>query len=289
MKLKYVLPIFLIVILFSACSNKNTNDNAVVSPAKNVSNPREEIMIETPDPLNSAGLSTEKIEYGFGVARDEKPNELSLNNQKLFDNYSAFCLDLKSKDKVLYLTFDCGYENGYTSPILDTLKEKNVNATFFVTLDYLKSEEGGKMAERMIKDGHILGNHSSKHPSFPEISRSDMTNEIETLENYMRTNYGYSSKYFRFPAGEYSISALDLVSKIGYKSVFWSIAYLDYDTNNQPSREKAMNTLLSRLHPGAVILLHSVSSTNADILGEFIDAAREKGYTFKSLDDFPVK
>ncbi|MDD6807702.1 MAG: polysaccharide deacetylase family protein [Oscillospiraceae bacterium] len=289
MKIKFILSLLGILILLTACSNKTTDNNEVIVTTEKAGDPRDEIMIETPDPLNSAGLSTEKIEYGFGVAKDEKPNELSINNQKLFDKYSAFCLDMKSKDKVLYLTFDCGYENGYTAPILDILKDKKVNATFFVTLDYLKSEEGEKMATRMIKEGHNLGNHSSKHPSFPSISRSEMTNEIETCENYMRTKFGYSSDYFRFPAGEYSICALDLVNKIGFKSVFWSIAYLDYDTNNQPSSEKAMKTLTSRLHPGAIILLHSVSSTNADILDDFIDEARAKGYTFKSLDEFPVK
>lgn len=239
------------------------------------------------DPDNTAGLDTKGVEYGFGAASGGKPHEISVNNQKYFKKFGAFCLDTQSEEKVLYLTFDCGYENGYTGPVLDALKEKKVPATFFVTLDYLKSDEGAKMATRMIKEGHIVGNHSTSHPVFPDISRTKMAEEIETCENYMRENFGYTSSYFRFPTGEYSESALELVQSIGYTSVFWSLAYLDYDTENQPDPDTAFKTVTDRLHPGAVILLHSVSSTNAQILGNIIDYAREQGYTFKSLDEYP--
>ncbi len=240
------------------------------------------------DPENKSGLDTTGIGYGFGAASNGKPHEISVNNQKYFKSRNAFCLDTKSDDKVLYLTFDCGYENGYTAPVLDTLKEKKVPAAFFLTLDYLKSEAGEEMTVRMIKEGHIIGNHSSTHPVFPDITRTDMAYEIETCENYMRENFGYSSKYFRFPTGEYSECSLDLVKSIGYKSVFWSLAYLDYDTEKQPDPDSAFKTVTERLHPGAVILLHSVSSTNAQILGEIIDYAREQGYVFKSLDEYPI-
>ncbi len=239
------------------------------------------------DPDNKAGLSTEGIGYGFGVSKNGVPHEISVNNQKIFEPYGAFCLDTKSEEKVLYLTFDCGYENGFTAPILDTLKEKKVPATFFLTLDYVKSEEGAQMTTRMIKEGHIVGNHSATHRVFADISRSEMAQDIETCENYLRENFGYSTKYFRFPTGEYSECALDLVESIGYTSVFWSLAYLDYETENQPSPNKALKTVTDRLHPGAVILLHSVSETNAQIMGDIIDYARKQGYTFKSLDDYP--
>ncbi len=243
-----------------------------------------------PDPENAAGLSTKGIGYGFGKASGGKPHRISVDNQIYFDKFGAFCLDRKSEardEKALYLTFDCGYENGYTKPILDTLKEKKVPAAFFVTLDYLKSDEGSDMTERMIKEGHIVGNHSTTHPIFPRISRTEMAKEIETCDNFLREEFGYTSPYFRFPTGEYSECALNLVNSIGYTSVFWSLAYLDYDTEKQPDQSSAFKTITERLHPGAVILLHSVSSTNARILGDVIDYAREQGYVFRSLDEFP--
>lgn len=241
------------------------------------------------DKYNKAGLSEKGVGYGYGVAKDGKPHEISVNNQKFFEPFSAFCLDTKSKEKTLYLTFDCGYENGYTAPILDILKDKKVPAAFFVTKDYLESEAGDEMTVRMIKEGHIIGNHSASHPTFPRISREKMTREIEECENYLRKNYGYTSKFFRFPTGEYSECSLELVQSLGLKSAFWSLAYLDYEVNAQPAPEDAFKTLTSRLHPGAVILIHSVSKTNAEILDDVIDYARNQGYVFKSLDEFPVK
>lgn len=238
------------------------------------------------DAENSAGLKTNGIGYGFGVSKNGKPHEISINNQKYFDSYNALALDTKSDKKVLYLTFDCGYENGNTEKILDTLKKKKVKAAFFVTLPYLKDNLGQDMAVRMIKEGHIVGNHSTTHPVFPTISREKMAQEICMCDNYLRTKFGYTSPYFRFPTGEYSDCSLDLVDSIGYKSVFWSLAYSDYDTKNQPSNEKAFNTITSRIHPGCVMLLHAVSATNANVLGDVIDWAEKNGYEFKTLDDY---
>ncbi len=238
------------------------------------------------DPENTRGLSTEKKGYGFGVAKDGQANAVSVNNQKFFDEggFNALCLDTLSQEKVLYLTFDCGYENGYTEKILDTLKEKNVNAAFFCTLPQVK--QNPEIAARMINEGHILGNHSVTHPSFPTITRTQMALEIQEMDDYLRTNFGYSEPYFRFPMGEYSENALDLVSSVGYKSVFWSLAYNDWDLNNQKGADYAFNTVTQRLHPGAVILLHAVSPDNAEALGRIIDYATENGYVFKSLRDY---
>ena len=213
------------------------------------------------DPENTKGLSTEKHGYSYGVSKDGQPHATSVANQKYFEEhgYKAFCLDTKSTEKVLYLTFDCGYENGYTSKILDTLKEKDVPAAFFCTL----------------------------HPSFPTLTRIRMAEELQGMDNYLRTNFGYSEPFFRFPMGEYSDCALDLIGSLGYRSVFWSVAYADWDLDKQKGADYAFNTVTARLHPGAVILLHSVSPDNAEALGRIIDWARGEGYTFKSLRDFP--
>lgn len=239
------------------------------------------------DPENTRGLSTEKVGYSYGVAKDGAPHETSVQNQSYFseNGYQAFCLDTVSEEKTLYLTFDCGYENGYTEMILDTLKEKNVPAAFFCTLPQV--EDNPQLIARMITEGHIVGNHSVKHPSFPTLTRIEMAQEIQGMDDYLRTNFGYSEPFFRFPMGEYSDCALDLVGSIGYRSVFWSVAYEDWDLDNQRGTQYAFDTVTARLHPGAVILLHSVSPDNANALGQIIDWAREQGYVFKSLRDFP--
>lgn len=233
------------------------------------------------DPENIRGLSTAKISHSYGVSKNGAPHEISVNNQKLYEKYGGLCLDT-SGEKVIYLTFDCGYENGCTEKILDTLKEKNVSAAFFVTLPQVKSTP--ELIARMINEGHVVGNHSVNHPDFSELSRTKMAEEIQELDNYLRQKFGYSSPYFRFPEGSCSESALDLVQNLEFKSVFWSSAYADWDVNNQKGADYAFDTVTSRLHPGCVLLLHAVSKDNAEALGRIIDYAIDKGYTFKSLD-----
>ena len=240
------------------------------------------------DPDNSRGLPTSTINHSFGVAKDGKPHQISVDSQNFFESkgYNAVTYDTKSADKVLYLTFDCGYENGYTFNVLDTLKEKNVSAAFFCTLDHIEAEP--ELISRMIKEGHIVGNHSTNHPNFSKISRTKMAEEIEECDNYLRRNFGYTSPYFRFPEGAYSESALDLVGSLGYKSVFWSRAYSDWDTSAQKGKDYAFNTVTARLHPGAIILLHSVSKDNAEALGDIIDYALSQGYVFRPLTALPA-
>ena len=142
------------------------------------------------------------------------------------------------------------------------------------------------LVQRMINEGHIVGNHTKNHPSMDEISRTEMMQEIKAFDDYIRTNFSYSSPYFRFPKGEYSDSALDLVGSLGYTSVFWSLAYADWDVNDQKGAAYAHDTVTARIHPGAVILLHAVSSDNAYALGDIIDTVRNMGYEFRSLDDY---
>lgn len=246
--------------------------------------PLDKISYKAFDPDNSAGLSTKKISHSHGPASGGKAHHTVIEMQKSMEKYSAFTVDT-SGEKVLYLTFDCGYEHeNLTSKVLDVLKEKQVPATFFCTLDHIKKESD--LIARMIKEGHIVGNHSTTHPSFSAISRDKMAKEIETTENYLRTNFGYVAKFFRFPAGEYNESALELVSLLGYRSVFWSVAYDDWDTSKVRGKDYAVEKVMSRLHPGAVILLHSVSKDNAEALGEIIDKARSEGYSFRSLENY---
>lgn len=248
--------------------------------------PLQTVEFKVTDPDNTRGFSTEKIAHSYGVAKNETAHEISVNSQKYFDdgNFKALTLDTKSTEKVVYLTFDVGYDNGYTGIILDTLKEKNVTAAFFCTVPEMKSDPDS--ITRMINEGHIVGNHTDNHPSMDELSRTEMMNEIKAFDDYIRTNFGYTSPYFRFPKGEYSDCALDLVGSLGYTSVFWSLAYADWDTSAQKGSDYAHDTVISRIHPGAVILLHAVSSDNAYALGEIIDTAREMGYEFRSLDDY---
>ncbi len=240
------------------------------------------------DPDNTRGLDTKGYGFAYGAAKDGKPHQMSVDNQKRFDsmtNVQALALDTKTQEKVLYLTFDCGYEyKDNTLKILDILKEKDVKAAFFCTLPFI--EGYGTSVERMILEGHIVGNHSSTHPVFTKISRTKMAEELWGVTKVMRMKYGYNCKYFRFPTGENSENSLELVTSQGYKSVFWSVAHVDWDTANQPSYDKAFSTVTGRLHPGAVILLHSVSDANALILADMIDYARAQGYTFKTLDDY---
>lgn len=250
----------------------------VISPAKFTVN----------DPENTRNLPTERIEHSYGVAKDSQPHMNSVGAQNFFESkkYRAVCYDNKSAEKVLYLTFDCGWENGYTDKVLDILKEKNVPAAFFCTLDHIKSSP--ELIARMINDGHIVGNHSANHPNFAEISRQQMADEILECDNYLRTTYGYTSPFFRFPEGCYTESALELVGSMGYTSVFWSCAYADWDVNAAKGGDYAFSKVTARLHPGAIILLHSVSPDNAEALAEIIDYARENGYEFKALSDYEM-
>ena len=294
--MKKVLTFFLIFIMIftSACSKKDTleetnaNAGATVEDKRNSKKALPPMTFTVNDPENSRGISTEKKEHSYGVAKDGKPHHISQTAQKYFEStgYKSVCYDTKSTEKVLYLTFDCGWENGCTDKVLDTLKEKKVPAAFFCTLDHIKSSP--EIIARMINEGHIVGNHSAKHPDFSEISRQRMADEILTCENYLRENYGYSSKFFRFPKGSYSENALELVNSMGLTSVFWSCAYADWDVNSTKGGHYAFDTVTARLHPGAIILLHSVSPDNTEALGNIIDWARNNGYVFKSLNDIKM-
>ncbi len=184
--------------------------------------------------------------------------------------------------QVIYLTFDLGYENGYTEPILDALDAHGVKGTFFITMDYVK--EAPEIVERIIRDGHTLANHTVKHPSMPGVSDARVREEITVLHDYIKENYGYEMTLFRYPKGEYSEYTLSLINNLGYKSIFWSFAYKDWVVDAQPDPSAALTRMTDALHPGAIYLLHAVSSTNAKVMDQFLTNAAQAGYTFGLVD-----
>lgn len=282
------LTLILAISLLCSCGKATNDDNGTLDSKGTLDSVTEMSNVPESEQIEAlATFSKEKKSHSYGVAKDGKPHEISVTAQKYFEDnsFNAFCLDTVSTDKVLYLTFDCGYENGYTSKILDVLKEKNVPAAFFCTLNEVK--DNPELINRMIAEGHIVGNHSVTHPSFAEISREQMKTEIQGFEDYLKENFnGYCEPYFRFPKGEYTDEALNLVGSMGYSSVFWSLSYADWDTSAQKGADYAYEKVIARLHPGAVILLHSVSSDNAGAMAKIIDEARAQGYEFRSLRDF---
>ena len=231
------------------------------------------------------GLSTAAVDHSFGVAKDGKPHSISVEAQRVFDEngLDAVVYDSRATDLTLYLTFDCGYDNGQTEKILDTLKEKNVPAAFFCTLPEMQSVP--ELTARMIREGHIVGNHSVTHPDFTAISHEQMLEEVKGFDDWLREHCGFSAGFFRFPMGKYSLDAVAALNAMGYRCVFWSLAYYDWDLEKQPGADKAFDTVIARLHPGAVILLHAVSPSNAEALPRIIDTARAMGYVFKALNE----
>ena len=200
--------------------------------------------------------------------------------------YDAFFMG-SADQKVLYLTFECGYENGNTADILDILKEKNVKAVFFVTGHYCKTNP--ELVQRMIDEGHIVGNHSMNHPNFTTITPEEMYEEVKELHDYVQENFDYTMFLFRYPEGVFSEQSLAVLQDAGYQTSFWSYAYNDWDQNNQPDPDTAYQKVTGALHPGAIYLLHAVSETNSEILGDFIDEARSQGYEVSVYNIPPVE
>ena len=189
-----------------------------------------------------------------------------------------------TKEKVIYLTFDAGYENGCTAKILDILKKHQVPAAFFLVGNYM--ERNADLVRRMVEEGHIVGNHTMHHKDMSQISEKEaFAKELTDLEDLFRTITGKElPKYYRPPQGIYSQENLRMAKDLGYQTVFWSLAYVDWNNNDQPTPEEAFQKLLPRTHNGAVILLHSTSETNAEILDELLSKWKAEGYTFASID-----
>ena len=215
------------------------------------------------------------IGYGQGtqVNADNVPLG-ALDFDAQYRRYGAYATTPDTRR--IILTFDQGYENGYTAGILDTLKEKHVTAMFFLTGDYAKAEPA--LVQRMIDEGHMLGNHGMTHASLPTLDKAGQFEELKSLHDFVMGNYGYEMQYFRAPCGEYSEEALQTAQSLGYKTIFWSGAHVDWLVDDQPDPAAALDKLTGQLHGGEILLLHSVSATNAQILGRLIDTMRENGY-----------
>ena len=186
-------------------------------------------------------------------------------------------------EKVIYLTFDCGYENGNTEPILDALKKHDVQATFFVVGHFL--ETAPDMVKRMVEEGHAVGNHTYHHLDMPTISdKETFQKEMDDVADLFHEITGAKlSPYYRPPQGKCNVNNLKMAQESGYNTIFWSLAYVDWDQDNQPGHTEALDKLTTRIHPGAIVLLHNTSSTNGEILDELLTKWEEMGYTFRPL------
>lgn len=224
-----------------------------------------------------AGLSTESKDWGPGGPKDEKNrSQGSLLYNKTYGQYDA--IFLKEDSEEVYLTFDEGYEFGLSGQILDTLKEKGVKAIFFITGDFAKAEP--ELVQRMIDEGHVVGNHSWKHPNYSGLSVEEAEQDLMKLHDYVKENFNYTMRYFRFPAGNFSERALAEVQQLGYKSLFWSFAYKDWLTDDQPDEAESLQKIVDSACPGMIYLLHAVSKNNANVLADVIDGVAAKGFTW---------
>lgn len=228
---------------------------------------------------DAADLSSlDRTSHGYGQGKEVDGNNRPTGAEMFNDELGQYgCYAMLDDNGEIYLTFDQGYENGYTIPILDTLKEKNVKAVFFLTGDY--AERNKALVQRMIDEGHIIGNHGMKHASLPTLSVEEAKKEIMSLHNFVKEKFNYEMTYFRPPCGEYSEQSMAVCNELGYKTLLWSFAYQDWDVNNQPDPSASFEKVTKAAHGGGIFLLHSVSSTNAEILGRVIDNLREQGYT----------
>ncbi len=232
---------------------------------------------------SSEQLSNKKI--GWGIKRNDNHDQpdVGADRKKVLEANNGICLGNKDK-KYIYLTFDEGYEAGYTPKILETLKANNVKATFFLTAHFINTQEG--LVKQMIEEGHIIGNHTVNHKSMPDLNEEQINSEVMKLHQTIQEKFGYEMKYIRPPKGEFSEKTLSVTSSLGYKTVMWSFAYEDWNEDKQPDEEKSKKKILDNLHNGEIMLLHGNSKTNTNILDSVIKEAKNMGYEFKSLDEF---
>ena len=221
--------------------------------------------------------------WGLSFRQEGAPPIGNAGKDQLRQYQAAYIGDVG--EKVLYLTFDAGYENGCTARILDTLKEKQVPAAFFLVGNYI--QRSPDLVRRMVAEGHTVGNHTMHHYDMSRLSdKAAFSKELTDLEALYKETVGQElPKYYRPPQGIYSEENLKMAQELGYKTLFWSLAYVDWNNDAQPTREAAFSKLLPRTHNGAVVLLHSTSKTNAEILGELIDKWKAMGYRFGTLEE----
>lgn len=239
---------------------------------------REEPAVASAAEITNWGLSFQK--------EGEAPvGNASAEYLKQFDSYYVG----DANQKTIYLTFDCGFENGNTAAILDALKKHDAKACFFVVGNYL--ETAPDLVQRMVEEGHLVGNHTYHHPDMSKIGdMASFQQEIGAVEEKFRQITGQDMpKYYRPPQGKFNESNLKMAQELGYQTIFWSLAYVDWYTDKQPTHEEAYQKLLPRIHPGAIVLLHVTSQTNGEIMDELLTKWEEQGYTFGTLDQLTTQ
>lgn len=306
-KINSLILLFLLIFSMTACSmtgknNDTENPDTRMQDGRNMETPGE-MVDDTIDRITPTGLRSEDsftVEdvmpcvsdysqysqklcgFGFKKANKGVTPSIGIYEDLIKGNNAVYIGD--TNEKTIYLTFDEGYENGYTENILDTLKEKNVPAAFFCTGDYIRRNES--IVKRMIEDGHIVGNHTWNHKAMPEIlSDTEFKEELTKFDDYMSEKYNTKTQYFRYPNGEFSEKTLKMIKDMGYKTVFWSLAYKDWEKDVVKGADYAVGEIVNHIHNGAIILLHAVSQDNANALPIIIDTLNEEGYNFKSLEN----
>lgn len=228
-----------------------------------------------------ATISAQEGNWGLGYGASGTKPTGNTSAAELLENNAYFVAP--GEEKVIYLTFDAGYEGGYTNQILDVLKKTEVPATFFVVGTYIRDQP--ELIKRMVTEGHIVGNHSMSHPNMTTMDKASFQQELSQTESLYKEVTGTDMlKFYRPPQGKYSKANLQLANELGYTTFFWSLAYVDWYVDNQPTKEQAFGKLIPRIHPGAILLLHSTSETNANILEDLINEYKNLGYEFKNLD-----
>jgi peptidoglycan-N-acetylmuramic acid deacetylase len=234
-----------------------------------------------------ASVPNNPVHWGFKRSSNGEPAEAGKQLDEMIEKYGAFYKADPTK-KEIYLTFDNGYENGYTEKVLDVLKKEKVPATFFVTGHYLLSAED--LVKRMVKEGHIVGNHSWHHPDMTKVSDERIREELEKVRVKTQEITGKREMtYLRPPRGIFSERTMKIAKEEGYTHVFWSLAYMDWKVDEQKGAQYAYDNIMKQIHPGAILLLHTVSKDNADALENVIKDLKKQGYTFKSLDHYTLQ
>lgn len=231
----------------------------------------------------ASAQSSEITNWGLSFQKEGEPPVANATAEYLKQYNSYYIGD--TSQKVIYLTFDAGYENGNTPAILEALKKHNAPATFFVVANFIK--DNPELVKQIVDDGHIVGNHTYHHPDMSKIQDIDsFKKEIDDLEKLFEETTGQEmQKFYRPPQGKFSESNLKMAKELGYNTMFWSLAYVDWYEDKQPSKEQAFGKLIPRIHSGAIVLLHNTSKTNGEILDELLTKWEEMGYTFGSIDE----
>lgn len=237
----------------------------------------------TSSAFSGSGTAPASENWGLSFPKEGASPQANATPEELSASWAYYIGN--PKEKVLYLTFDCGFENGNTPAILKALKKHHAPATFFVVGNFL--ETSPDLIRQMRKDGHIVGNHTFHHPDMSKISTKEaFAKELSDVEKlYQEITGEEMTRFYRPPQGIYSPGNLQIAKELGYRTFFWSLAYVDWYEDNQPTKEEAFAKLLPRVHPGAVVLLHNTSDTNAEILDELLGKWEDMGYSFRSLED----